>query len=121
MNIFMVTGYTNISTGEIACIRASAKFENLGEAEDFAKKFPKSYRVKATTVQRFIPGTNDYKIEGLVICNIYLTQDEVNKGKNETGSKRIKSFLKKVPYEFCKENSKNSVTVEQMKSLIEGD
>lgn len=59
------------------------------EAYAFAAQFPKSIKLKAAKISG-----RDNKVWGTVWLNISLYPDWVNKGVNEAGIKRIKSFVK---------------------------
>lgn len=113
MNTFYVSGWIDTETKEVLYIGANSYYKSIEEANIVLNKFPKSYKVKVAKIY-----STDPNISAMVTCSSYLGKDEVNKGKNETGIKRMKSFLKKVSYEFVENQILNPATVEQMKALL---
>jgi hypothetical protein len=95
------------STGLLAQISASIYTETAEQARELAARFPKSagvranylsgceYDVDLVTFRGPVPADKRHPWQcGLVTWRVYLSEDGVNKGRNETGLKRYRTLRK---------------------------
>jgi hypothetical protein len=105
-------------------IAAQAHVATLADAQAAAALFPKAAKVKATTSTGPVDGDyrNGTTTRGLVTFTANLAADDVNKGHNEAGVRRYRSFRRTAerlghsvtysrPYT-------NSLTAEQLAALL---
>lgn len=98
------------------------------DAQAIAAMFPKSLRVKGTTLSTFDHDLRDRTGEyrnftvGFVAIDVKLTATEVTGSENETGIKRFRSFLKnceKLGFEVeYKRTFGNSLTEQEAREVI---
>lgn len=74
-------------------VKAYAYFNTADDAAAFVALFPKSTRVKPST----LCGSDLYMYTAIFQADFLA--DDINKGKNETGAKRVKKF-----FAVCKQN-----------------
>ncbi|HIJ51514.1 MAG TPA: hypothetical protein HPP54_10795 [Nitrospinae bacterium] len=122
---FTVTGFTKCrysdtgkperTPGVFSRIEAELTTQNPEEAKEIAKSFPKSYQVRGSGV-RPLDGSPAW---GSVRIRAELSGDGVNGGKNESGIKRFKRFLTKVPHVFAEPTALNFATIKELNDLLE--
>jgi|SRR5580658_3157699 hypothetical protein len=79
-------------SGVVGHMKAWVVFRKTDESKAFAAQFPQSLRLRATTLSADYEGT--WKQYGYVDFCVNFRADNVNKGVNETGAKRARSFFK---------------------------
>ena len=85
----------------VDCFRATADFETETERDAFVALFPKYVRVHASTCSTYDVKDSQYASYQIpiAVCSVAWHADNVNKGKNEQGQKRIRAFAR-----ICREN-----------------
>lgn len=92
-DVWQVTVWGNPATQ----LHASRPFPTLETAQAFARSFPKSRGVYATTLSSVPSAGHPSSNYGLVGINVRLVADGVNGGVNETGIKRLRALARRVP------------------------
>lgn len=90
------TGFWGVAkVGTPAAVQAHAVVATLADAEAIAAQFPKSHKVRATTLSRPIGGDlrNGTEVVGYVEFGVRLTATRGNE-RNETGIRRYWAFRK---------------------------
>jgi len=96
------------SISDTTSFRATAIFHNEEERDEFFAKFPKSLRVKKTTLSA--GSYEDRKLYPMADFWVSFVPDRNKGDKNETGLKRLKKFLalvddETIEYRACAKNS----------------
>lgn len=111
-NEFRVTASVSVAFGRIGNVSAGLIVATPEEARAIAATFPKSVGVKASEISGSDEGT------GYVSFSVWLSPDAANKGKNETGLKRLRRFLQIASWRYDAEAFGNSATRDQFDDLV---
>jgi hypothetical protein len=75
-------------------VEITAKCSTVEAAREIAALFPKSMKVRATTLTSY--ATGEAVVTGIICFRAGLRSDGVNGGRNETGIKRYRSLVAKL-------------------------
>ncbi len=112
--LFDIYGFTKDE--QVTHIEVAAEVETTKDADEVVVIFPKSIGLKSCHLGRCVNGK--YVKVGYVTMRVQLAKDGVNGGKNESGIKRIKRFLKLANHQFVMKESGNAATKEQIEAAI---
>jgi hypothetical protein len=117
-------------------IRVSAETDTVEEARELAAQFPKSAKVKATTLSTYVQDADHNPIpdpvtgakyqhitKGYVAFYAKLEADGANKGTNEAGIRRYRSFARAAArlghsVRYDARGSTNSLTADQFAEAV---
>lgn len=117
-------------------IRVSAETDTLAQAQELAAAFPKSAKVKATTLSTYVQDEHGNPIpdpvtgrkyqhitKGYVAFYAKLEADQANGGRNEAGIRRYRSFARTAEHlghsvRYDAAGATNSLTAEQFAELV---
>jgi len=117
-NAFGVTHHPEQAT-KIYTVEGRARgFGSRASAERAASQFPKFVKVRPTNITVVERDGRIWEDYGLDFTARF-EGDDVNKGKNETGLKRLRALLKIVAWEYDATAFGNSATPEQFARFIE--
>lgn len=112
--VFEVSGA--IINGQVHAVEVYGDFPSVAEAEAFAKRLPKSWRVRGGGCS-YVTDEGQMAIKGIVIFRADLLADGVNKGKNETGIGRARKFLAAIEWKTVSRYT-NAATDEQIREAL---
>jgi hypothetical protein len=112
-----VNGFGDES-GRAVHVTASAVAGTREQANEIAKTFPKSLGVKASTLGGVFDGK--FEARGYLTVDALLSKNGTNGGVNESGLKRIRSFLRRVEWRY-EMTSGNALTEQAFREQVLAD